>query len=132
MTCIYWPFETPIYINEFAPGVIKNLEEFIHKYPESRVIENAYQRLVWWLSETGQFAKLKNVCLNFFKKYPISTIKEYIKIWLGISYLEMGDTLKAKKILTSVRTDSLPGSVYPGWLKPYIIEFYENKLLNIR
>jgi|GEM_PF-4680815 len=132
LTCIYWHLRTPIYIDEFAPVAIKNLEEFIHKYPESRLIENAYERLVWWLSETRQFAKLKNICLNFLQKYPLSTIKEYIKIWLGISYLEIEDTVKAKKILTSVKTDSLPDSVYPGWRKPYIIELYENRLLNLK
>ncbi|MGB9720336.1 MAG: hypothetical protein ACPL28_02500 [bacterium] len=132
LTCIYWPFRTPIYVNEFAPVVIKNLEEFIDKYPKSKVIENAYERLIWWLSETRQFAKLKNVCLNFLKKYPISTIKEYMKIWLGISYLETTDTLRARQVLMAVKTDSLPQLVYPGWGKPYIIEFYENRLLNIK
>ncbi len=128
LTCIYWPFRTPKFINEFAPVAIKNLGEFIEKYPKSNFIEEAYARLVWWLSETRNFEKLKVVCLQFLDKYSTAYIKEYVLLWLGISYLEMRDSLNAKKILSTINTDSLPNSVYPGWMKPYIIEFYKKKL----
>lgn len=130
LTCIYWPFRTPIFINEFAPVAIKNLEDFIKKYPKSSFVGEAYSRLVWWLSETKNFKKLKEVCLNFLEKHSTSQLREYIKLWLGISYLETKDSLNAEKIFSTINTDSLPNSVYPGWGKRYIIEFYENKLLD--
>ncbi len=132
LTCIYSPFRTPQFINEFAPVAIKNLEDFIKEHSRSSFVEEAYTRLVWWLSETERFEKLKKACLNFLKKYSSSTKQNYMKMWLGISYLEMGDTLNAKKILMSVRTDSLPQSVYPGWMKDYIIELYKNKLFELK
>lgn len=132
LTSIYSPLRTPIFIDEYAPIVIRNLEEFIDKYPRSKVIDNVYEQLVWWLKEIKQFEKLKVVCLNFLKDYPVSSIKEYIKFQLGNSYLEAGDTINAQQIFKLLKIDSLPESVYPGWRKTYIIELLNNRLIELK
>lgn len=131
LTCIYSPYRTPIFIDEFAPIAIGNLEEFIEKYPKSKVINAAYERLVWWLSVTKKFEKLKNTCLDFLKNYPKSAIKEYIKFQLGNSYLGLHDTSHAKQLFKSIKTDSLPASVYPGWGKLYIFKLLINQLIEL-
>lgn len=108
-----------------------NLEEFIEKYPKSKVINAAYERLVLWLSETKKFEKLKITCLDFLKNYPKSAIKEYIKFQLGNSYLELHDTTHAKQLFKSIKTDSMPESVYPGWSKTHIIKSLNNQLIKL-
>ncbi len=128
---IYGPWRTPLYVDHFAPEVIHNLEEFIDEHPQSRLVNQAYERLVWWLYTTGKYEKLIVVCKQFFENCSDSPNKEYIKFQLGNAYYFLDDFNKAKAIYVSIEKDSFPESVYPGWGSRYILEAVEARLDSI-
>lgn len=57
--------------------------------------------------------------------------KEYIRFQLGNSYLGLHDTTHAKQVFKSIKTDSMPESVYPGWGELYIFESLINQLIEL-
>ena len=131
LTTIYNPFRTPMYVNHFAPEIISNLKESIDKYPESLVIHQAYERLIWWFYETKRNEELAKVCKEFLQSYPDSPIIEYVKAQLGNAYYFIGNYDEAKRVYHSIKKDSFPNSVYPGWCGRYILEAVEERLKSI-
>lgn len=131
LTTIYSPGRTSMYVNHFAPEVISSLKKFIGKYSKSPVIHQAYERLIWWLYETKKNEELAKVCKEFLRSYPDSPIIEYVKAQLGNAYYFIGNYDEAKRIYHSIKKDSFPNSVYPGWGGRYILEAVEERLKSI-
>jgi tetratricopeptide (TPR) repeat protein len=129
---IYNPSRTPIFTDDFAPEVVNNLEEFIDNYPKSPVIHQAYERLVWWLYTTEDYAKLGKVCKNFINNYLDSPIIEYVKFQLANAYYFIDNFAEATEIYNSIQKELLPNSVYPGWQRWYIIEKIDARLDSIK
>jgi hypothetical protein len=128
LTSIYWPFRTPIFIDSFASVTIMNLLDFIDKYPNNLVIDQAYERLVWWYYTTKQYSELGETCRSFLAEYPDSKIKEYIKFQLGNAYYFSQKMEKAKQVYLTIDKAMLPNAVYPGWRGDYIVKELEQKL----
>jgi len=63
--------------------------------------------------------------------YPDSPIIEYVKAQLGNAYYFIGNYDEAKRIYHSIKKDSFPNSVYPGWGGRYILEAVEERLKSI-